>query len=63
MIDLLCPLIDDDNPEPVEVLEILVECDENCYLPQQVYTTTIIDDQGAYSYHAYHLILLCTHLP
>ncbi len=41
-------IIDDDIPEPVEVLEIFVECEanENCYLPRQRYTITIVDDQG-----------------
>ncbi len=57
-VRFIVPIIDDDIPEPVEVLEIVVECENNgnCYLPRQVYTITIIDDQGAYSYHAYHLM-------
>ncbi len=50
----IVPIIDDEIPEPIEKLEIFVECDasENCYLPRQSYTITIIDDQGTYSYHA-----------
>ncbi|XP_064397880.1 uncharacterized protein LOC135344578 [Halichondria panicea] len=50
----IVPIIDDDIPEPIEKLEIFVECDasENCYLPRQSYTITIIDDQGQ-----------CDHLP
>ncbi len=49
------PIIDDDIPEPVEVLEIVVECEDNgnCYLPRRSYTITIIDDQGTYVYRAY----------
>ncbi len=48
----IVPIIDDDIPEPNEKLEIFVECDasENCYLPRQSYTITIIDDQGTYVY-------------
>ncbi len=50
----LVPIIDDDIPEPVEVLEIVVKCEDkgNCYLPRQTYTITIIDDQGMYNCHA-----------
>ena len=41
-------ILDDDIPEPVEVVEVMVQCVrvENCYLPRSVYTITIIDDQG-----------------
>ncbi len=41
-------ILDDDIPEPVEVVEVVVQCVllENCYLPRTVYTITIIDDQG-----------------
>ncbi len=41
-------ILDDDIPEPVEVVEVVVQCIplENCYLPRTVYTVTIIDDQG-----------------
>ncbi|XP_064386944.1 uncharacterized protein LOC135335380 isoform X3 [Halichondria panicea] len=44
----IVPIIDDDIPEPVEVLEIVVECEDNgnCYLPRRSYTITIIDDQA-----------------
>ncbi len=50
----IVPIIDDDIPEPVEVLEIVVECEDkgNCYLPCTTSTYTIIiyhhyiDDQG-----------------
>ncbi|XP_064387691.1 uncharacterized protein LOC135335916 [Halichondria panicea] len=42
-------ILDDDIPEPVEVVEVMVQCVaiENCYLPRARYTITIIDDQGA----------------
>ncbi|XP_064387621.1 uncharacterized protein LOC135335889 isoform X1 [Halichondria panicea] len=42
-------ILDDDTPEPVEVVEVMVQCvaRENCYLPRTRYTITIIDDQGA----------------
>ncbi|XP_064387511.1 uncharacterized protein LOC135335851 isoform X2 [Halichondria panicea] len=42
-------ILDDDTPEPVEVVEVIVQCvaGENCYLPRTRYTITIIDDQGA----------------
>ena len=41
-------ILDDDIPEPVEVVEVIVQCvaGENCYLPRTRYTITIIDDQG-----------------
>ncbi len=41
-------ILDDDIPEPVEVVEVIVQCvaRENCYLPRARYTITIIDDQG-----------------
>ncbi len=41
-------ILDDDIPEPVEVVEVIVQCvaRENCYLPRTRYTITIIDDQG-----------------
>ncbi len=50
------PIIDDDIVEEVEVLEIVVDCEDNgnCYLPRQIYTITIIDDQGTYSCHVYY---------
>ena len=56
-VRFIVPIIDDDIPEPVEVLEIVVECEdnENCYLPRRTYTITIIDDQGTYSCRAYIL--------
>ncbi len=47
-VRFIVPIIDDDIPEEVEVLEIEVECG-NCYLPRQIYTITIIDDQGTYT--------------
>ena len=39
-------ILDDDVPEPVEYLEVVLTCDgnENCYIPQSVYRITIIDD-------------------
>ncbi|XP_064385779.1 uncharacterized protein LOC135334492 isoform X2 [Halichondria panicea] len=42
------PIINDDIPEPNEVLEIEIRCEDNgnCYIPQQIYTITIIDDQA-----------------
>ncbi len=45
------PIIDDHILEPVEVLYIVVECEDNtnCYLPRQIYSITIIDDQGTYN--------------
>ncbi len=59
-VQFIVPIIDDDIPEPVEVLEIVVECEDygNCYLPRRSYTITIIDDQGMYTCHAYHLMCL-----
>ena len=41
-------ILGDDIPEPVEVVEVIVQCVamENCYLPRTRYTITIIDDQG-----------------
>ncbi|XP_064385961.1 uncharacterized protein LOC135334617 isoform X2 [Halichondria panicea] len=47
-VRFIVPIIDDDIPEPVEVLEIVVECEDNgnCYLPRRSYTITIIDDQA-----------------
>ena len=41
-------ILDDDIPEPVEMVEVMVQCvaRENCYLPRTRYTITIIDDQG-----------------
>ena len=41
-------ILDDDVPEPVEVIEVQVVCEnnENCYSPISVYTITIFDDQG-----------------
>ncbi len=41
-------IVNDDIPEPVEVMEVIVQCiaTENCYLPRSVYTITIIDDEG-----------------
>ncbi|XP_064385904.1 uncharacterized protein LOC135334578 isoform X3 [Halichondria panicea] len=47
-VQFIVPIIDDDIPEPVEVLEIVVECEDygNCYLPRRSYTITIIDDQA-----------------
>lgn len=41
-------IINDDVPEPIEYLEVVITCDgnENCYIPQSVHTITIIDDQG-----------------
>ncbi len=54
-VRFIVPIIDDDMPEEVEVLEIEVDCEDNgnCYLPRQIYTITIIDDQGTYSCHVY----------
>ncbi|XP_064383417.1 uncharacterized protein LOC135332039 isoform X3 [Halichondria panicea] len=42
-------ILDDAISEPVEVVEVIVQCVamENCYLPRTRYTITIIDDQGA----------------
>ncbi len=41
-------ILDDDIAEPVEVVQVMVQCirEENCYLPRSVYTITIIDDEG-----------------
>ena len=41
-------IIDDNIPEPVEVIEVQVRCEaeENCYSPRSFYTITIVDDQG-----------------
>ncbi len=54
-VRFIVPIIDDNIPEEVEVLEIVVDCEDNgnCYLPRQIYTITIIDDQGTYSCHVY----------
>ena len=44
----MVPILDDDIPEPVEVIHVQVVCEnnENCYSPRSFYTITIIDDQG-----------------
>ena len=36
------------EPEPVETVEVQVECEdrENCYLPRKTYFITIVDPQG-----------------
>ena len=41
-------ILDDDVPEPVEVVQVQLRCEdgENCYSPRSVYTMTIVDDQG-----------------
>lgn len=41
-------ILDDNVPEPAEVIEVIVECDgnENCFIPQRMYTITIVDEQG-----------------
>ena len=41
-------ILDDDTPEPVEVIQVQVRCEveRNCYSPRSFYTITIIDDQG-----------------
>ena len=41
-------IIDDDVPEPVEVLTVQVRCadNENCYSLTSFYTITVVDDQG-----------------
>ena len=41
-------ILDDDVPEPVEYLEVVLTCDgsENCYIPRSVYRITIIDEEG-----------------
>ena len=38
----------DDFPEPVEVIEVVLECEMNCFILQEIYTITIIDDLGEY---------------
>ena len=59
-------ILDDNTPEPVEYLEVVLTCDgnENCYIPQSVYRITIIDDQGSIIYISvmklvYLLTLVC----
>ena len=54
------PIINDDIPEPNEVLEIEIRCEDNgnCYIPQQIYTITIIDDQGTYN-SRHSCLVLC----
>lgn len=44
-------IINDTVPEAVEMLEVVVECDsnENCYLPRESYTITIVDDECEFS--------------
>ena len=46
--EFMVVILDDDVPETVEYLEVVLTCDgiENCYIPQSVYRITIIDDQG-----------------
>ena len=42
-------ILDDETPEPVEVIQVQLRCEneENCYSPRSFYTITIIDnDQG-----------------
>ena len=47
-IEFMVVILDDNVPEPVEYLEVVLTCDgnENCYIPQSVYRITIIDEQG-----------------
>ena len=54
------PIINDDTLEPDEVLEIEIQCENNgnCYIPQQIYTITIIDDQGTYN-SRHSCLVLC----
>ena len=44
--EFLVNIIVDDIPEPVEVIEVVLVCEMNCYLTQEIYTITIIDDLG-----------------
>ncbi len=46
-------ILDDDILEPVEVIDVILECEavENCYAPQRMYTITIVDDQDGTFYH------------
>ena len=46
--EFMVEILDDDVPETVEYLEVVLTCDgfENCYIPRSVYRITIIDDQG-----------------
>ena len=41
-------IMDDDTPEPIEVIDVFLECEavENCYAPQDRYTITIVDPDG-----------------
>ena len=38
-------IIHNPEPEPIEIVEVQVECEEreNCFLPRSVYTITIVD--------------------
>ena len=39
-------IIADDAPEPIEVIEVVLVCEMNCFLPQEVYTIMIADPLG-----------------
>ena len=39
-------IVSDEIPEPVEVFNVVLECEINCFLPQEVYSVTIVDDLG-----------------
>ena len=41
-------ILGDNVPEPVEVVQVQLRCEdgENCYSPRSFYTITIIDDEG-----------------
>ena len=54
----IVPIINDDEPEYTEVLEVWVECVENCYLPQTKYIITIIDDDGMNIFMRYIIIII-----
>ena len=47
-IEFTIKILDDNEPEPVEYLEVVLTCDgnENCYIPRSVYRITIVDDEG-----------------
>ena len=54
----------DDVPEPVEYLEVVLNCDgnENCYIPRSVYRITIIDNQGRFSAVVCHYIYVVANI-
>ncbi len=46
MTRFVVAIMNDEEPEATEEFMVVVECEENCYLEQRVFTVTIMDDDG-----------------